>query len=543
MTRPSRRVPDMLWDAWGVPDRRVSLPDGVAALLEQAMHVRAGERQRVAEPDVQLPPSRLPAAAAEALRRAIGTEHVRTDPHARLLRAGGKSTLDLIRRRAGDAQAAPDAVLLPASHDEVLAVLRLCAEHRVAVVPFGGGTSVVGGVEPLRGQFPAVVALDLRRMDRLLGVDHESSTATLQPGLRAPEAEELLAAHNLTLGHYPQSFEHASLGGFAATRSSGQSSAGYGRFDDLVVALRVATPQGDLALGRAPASAAGPDLRQLFIGSEGVFGVITELTLRVHPAPQTRLDEAWSFSDFAAGTAALRRLAQADALPTIARLSDVAETAVNVALAGPGGGAGTAGGALAITCYEGDPPAVTARRAAATAILADAGGTVVGESPARSWRRGRFEAPYLRDALLDAGALVETLETATRWSNLPALYAAVHDAVAVALRDQGTPPLIMCHISHVYPTGASLYFTIVAGAAEDPIAQWLTAKQAANDAIAAGGGTISHHHAVGIDHRDWMPAEVGDLGVSVLRAVKDAVDPSGILNPGKLLPDRLGPAS
>jgi alkyldihydroxyacetonephosphate synthase len=537
MLRPSHRVPDLPWQAWGAAAGEVSLPHEVTALLEQALHIRPAAAGALVEEDVRMPASALPAAAREALSRAVGVEHILADRHARLLHAGGKSTVDLLRRRAGDALDAPDAVVLPATHEEVLDVLRCCAQHRVAVVPFGGGTSVVGGVAPSRGQLSAVIALDLRRMDGIVEIDHESATVTLEPGLKGPEAADLLAAHGLTLGHFPQSFEHATIGGFAATRSAGQASAGYGRFDDLVVALRVATPEGTLRLGRAPASATGPDLRELFIGSEGILGVITELTLRVRPAPQTLLDEAWRFPDFAAGSHALRRLAQADALPTVLRLSDEVETAVSRALGGDAAlGLAEPGGTFAITCYEGDAERLLPHRETVRAILADAGGSSLGESAGQAWRRGRFDAPYLRDALLAAGALVETLETATSWSRLPALYAGVRDAVTAELARQGTPPLVMCHISHVYATGASLYFTVVAAAATDPVDQWKLAKGAAGDAIAARGGTISHHHGVGTDHRRWMAAEVGELGIAVLRAVKSVVDPCGILNPDKLLP-------
>jgi alkyldihydroxyacetonephosphate synthase len=412
-------------------------------------------------------------------------------------------------------------------------VLGVCAAHRLAVVPFGGGTSVVGGVTPLRGGLVGVVALDLRRLARLVSVDTESLTATMQAGLRAPDAEELLAAHGLTIGHFPQSFEHASIGGFAATRSAGQASSGYGRFDEVIVALKVATPVGTLDLGRAPASAAGPDLRELFVGSEGALGVITEVTLRVHRVPDVQLDEAWVFGDFASGTAALRELAQSDAEPTVTRLSDEVETAINAAVSGESGSGVT--GCLAITCYEGTADAVEARRAAATRILDAAGGTRL-DGPT-GWRAGRYHGPYLRDALLDVGALAETLETATSWSNLRTLYEAVRDAVIATLSAAGTPPLVLCHISHVYPSGASLYFTVVCAAAADPVAQWAAAKQAAGDAIVAARGTITHHHAVGTDHRPWMAAEIGDLGVAVLRAVKATVDPVGILNPGKLVPE------
>jgi alkyldihydroxyacetonephosphate synthase len=521
----------MLWSGWGLPERRVTLDDKVRALLEQGLRVPHRDTPAVAEADVQLPSSRLTDAARDSLTAVVGADNMHTDRASRLRHAAGKSTTDLLRMRSGSVEDAPDAVLLPADHDEVVAVLRECASQRIAVVPFGGGTSVVGGVAPLRGGLVAVLALDLRRLATLVSVDAESMTATLQAGLKAPEAERLLATHGLTIGHFPQSFEHASIGGFAATRSAGQASSGYGRFDEMIVALKVATPIGTLDLGRAPASAAGPDLRQLFIGSEGTLGVITEVTVQVRPVPAVLRDEAWVFGDFASGEAALRELAQHDALPAVTRLSDEAETAVNLAIAGDAGVAGC----LAITCYEGDADAVDARHAAATRILAAKGGRQLDN--AIGWRAGRYHGPYLRDALLDVGALVETIETATRWSNVRPLYGAVRDAITAALTALGTPPLVLCHISHVYPSGASLYFTVICAAAPDPVGQWAAAKRAASDAISAGGGTISHHHGVGADHRPWMTAEIGDLGVAVLRAVKATVDPDGILNPGKLVPE------
>ena len=520
----------MLWSGWGLPERRVTLDDKVRALLEQGLQVPHRDTLAVAEEDVRLPDSRLADAARDSLIAVVGADNVRVDRASRLRHCAGKSTTDLLRLRAGAIDEAPDAVLFPADHDEVVAVLRACGSHRIAVVPFGGGTSVVGGVSPLCGDLAAVVALDLRRLARLVSVDAESMTATLQAGLKAPEAERLLEAQGLTIGHFPQSFEHASIGGFAATRSAGQASSGYGRFDELIVALKVATPVGTLELGRAPASAAGPDLRQLFVGSEGTLGVITEVTLRVRPVPAVQQDEAWVFADFASGEVALRELAQHDALPAVTRLSDEAETAINAAVAGESG----VSGCLAVTCYEGDAEAVDTRRAAARRILQAAGGTPL--DGAMGWRAGRYEGPYLRDAILDVGALVETLETATSWSNLRPLYGAVRDAITAALTASGTPPVVLCHISHVYPSGASLYFTVICAAAADPIGQWAAAKRAAGDAISAGAGTISHHHGVGADHRPWMTAEVGDLGVAVLRAVKATLDPDGILNPGKLVP-------
>ncbi|WP_156664850.1 FAD-binding oxidoreductase [Mycobacterium sp. 852002-51057_SCH5723018] len=526
----------MKWNAWGDPAAAKPLSEGNRALLKQAVGIQDSTETELDADDAKLRPSALPQADRDALAGIVGAEYCRTADHDRLLHAGGKSTLDLLRRSDRGVQDAPDAILLPGDDDAVFAVLRYCSEHRIAVVPFGGGTSVVGGLDPVRGGFQAVVSLDLRRFDELVELDEVSGQAVLGAGVTGPDAERLLGEHGFSLGHFPQSFEYATIGGFAATRSSGQDSAGYGRFNDMVRGLRIITPVGTLDLGRAPESAAGPDLRQLMVGSEGTFGVITQVRLRVHRIPEAVRHEAWSFPDFDTGAAALRAVTQNATGPTVIRLSDEAETGVNLATTEAIGENQVTGGCLAITVFEGTKEHVESRHAETSALLAAHGGTPLGEAPAQAWERGRFGAPYLRDSLLSAGALCETLETATTWSRVPALKAAVTQALTNALAETGTPALVMCHISHVYPTGASLYFTVVAGQRGNPIEQWRAAKKAASDAIMATGGTITHHHAVGADHRAWMRDEVGELGVQVLRAVKATLDPAGILNPGKLIP-------
>ncbi|MGJ6123594.1 FAD-binding oxidoreductase [Mycolicibacterium sp. Y3] len=526
----------MKWNAWGDPAAAKPLSDGIRALLKQALGIEESDTADITAEQVKLRPSRLTPADRASLEASVGAGHCRVDDHDRLLRAGGKSTLDLLRRKETGVQDAPDAVLLPGSEEEIAAILEYCARQRIAVVPFGGGTSVVGGLDPERGDLAAVVSLDLRRLDRLLSVDEISGEAVLQAGVTGPDAERLLAEHGFSLGHFPQSFQFATIGGFAATRSSGQDSAGYGRFDDMVRGLRAVTPAGVLDLGRAPASAAGPDLRQLIVGSEGVFGIITAVRVRVHPVPETTRYEAWSFPDFATGAAALRAVTQTGTGPTVIRLSDEVETGVNLATTESIGEQRVTGGCLAITVFEGSAAHTESRHDETRAVLAALGGTSLGEAPARAWEHGRFGAPYLRDSLLAAGALCETLETATSWSNIPALKEAVTDALTGALAESGTPALVMCHISHVYPTGASLYFTVVAAQRGNPIAQWSKAKTAASEAMVRTGATITHHHAVGADHRPWMRDEIGDLGVEVLRAVKAVLDPAGILNPGKLIP-------
>jgi alkyldihydroxyacetonephosphate synthase len=535
--RPPDAYPDISWWGWGDPAQIPVLGADVRRLLANALGVTVDSADPPSVAAVRLPPPRLGRDASRELAAIVGHEHAFADDESRIRHTRGKSTLDLLRLRSGDATGAPDLVLLPGSHKEVLELLALCTRLCVAVVPFGGGTSVVGGLEPRTEGFAGVVALDTRRMNALLHLDRESRTAKLQPGLRGPEAEALLAARGYTLGHHPQSFEYATLGGFAAAGSSGQASSGYGRFDQLVLALDVATPVGTLSLGRAPASAAGPDMRRLILGSEGTLGVITSLTLQLRPVPRARVYEAWRFRSFSEGVSALRTLAQDGPLPSVLRLSDEAETALNLARPGQLARSAPEGGCLAIVGYEGAAEEVAARRDAATRTIESAGG-----SPERgageAWERDRYRGPYLRDALLGAGVLVETLETVSFWSSLEGVYEAVRAALRHSLTAQGTPPVILCHVSHVYSSGASLYVTVACAQVEDPVAQWRTAKRAASDAILDAGASISHHHGVGIDHRAWFEREVGELAVEVLRSAKAVLDPAGILNPGVLIAPR-----
>ena len=514
---------------WGDPARRTGLPDHAAGWLRREIGATTPARPA----DIQVAPSRLSEVDRQALVDVVGADGVRTDDDSRIRRAAGRSYLDLLALRGGHVEA-PDAVVLPSSADEVRLLLTTCATRGIAVVPFGGGTSVVGGVAPLRGRFEAVVSLDLRHLDRLLAVDDEALTATFEPGIRGPAAEALLNARGLTLGHFPQSYEYASLGGYAATRSSGQASTGYGRFDELVVAMVVQTPAGELRLGRGAASAAGPDLRALLLGSEGAFGVITEITVRVRRRPEAPHYEAFFFRTWIDGITALRELEQQRLAPDVARLSDDDETRVQLALSGAGRGQriflrARRASCLAILGWDDTDPR---RRKQARSVVRRHGGFSVGTSAAEKWKHGRYDGPYLRDDLLDAGVLVETLETSARWSSLTSTHAAVRSALGSTLPGA----IVMCHVSHLYPHGASLYFTVIGRQDADPVSQWQQAKHAAGDAIAASGATITHHHAVGTDHLPWMTEEIGPLGVDVLRAVKAVLDPAGILNPGKLIP-------
>jgi alkyldihydroxyacetonephosphate synthase len=541
----------MRWWGWGDPAHSSALPAHALGFLEEIVGV-TDPRPPVALESVRLAPAGLDEGTLAELRSIVGAGGVRSEHAERVLHAAGKGYPDLVRLRAGAPEGAPDVVVLPAGHDQVRAVLDVCARASLAVVPFGGGTSVVGGVAPLRGAHSGVVALDMRRMGQVLELDRESLTVTVQAGVRAPALERHLKHSGLTLGHFPQSFEYVSLGGCAATRSAGQASSGYGAIERMVLGLSLAAPAGDIELPAVPASAAGPGLRQLLVGSEGTLGVISQLALRVRPAPRERLYEGFFYEDFAAGVEALRALAQEHALPDVARLSDEQETSMSLALAGSGGVKGRLGraylsargrreGCLAILGFEGAPEELAARRKRALSLVRSSGGLAVGRAPGEAWLKARFSAPYLRDDLLSQGVMVETLETATQWSNLRRLHHDVCRAIAGALEACGTPGLVMCHVSHLYETGASLYFTFLAAQlAGDEIGQWRTVKEAASGAIATGGGTITHHHGVGRDHAPWMVGEVGDTGVAALRAIKAELDPTGIMNPGKLLPGLSG---
>jgi alkyldihydroxyacetonephosphate synthase len=533
------------WWGWGTDDHAGSLPDTALPLLRDELGVDATARGPVAIEDVALSEPALDEGVLDRLRAVAG---VSTDRVTRVVHAAGKGYVDLVRLRAGTPVDAPDAVVRPGDAAGVLAVLERCATERIAVVPFGGGTSVVGGLTPVRDGFAGVISLDLGGLTGVSRLDERSLLATVRAGTQGPELEALLGAEGYSLGHFPQSFEYISIGGAVATRSAGQASTGMGRVDKLVSGLRCATPRGEIDLAPMPGTAAGPDLRQLLIGSEGALGVITDATLRIRRAPEATRYEGWMLPSFAAGAEAFRELEQAGDAPDVARLSDADETRFSMIVSGAMAGTrgdvlrrylgarGIAGGCLMIVGWLDAPERIVARRAAAATAIRRAGGAGLGAAAGRSWERNRYHGPYLRDHLLDRGVMAETLETATTWDNLFVLYAAVGDALRATLAARGTPPIVWCHISHLYPDGCSLYFTFLARQERGAeIEQWAAAKGAASRAIVSAGGTISHHHAVGLDHAPYLPEEAGPLGIAALRAVKAELDPVGIMNPGKLL--------
>ncbi len=550
----SHRREELRFNGWGLRRKTFDLrgrDDEVWAFVRETLGMASlPSTPPVGLDDVKLPAARLDPTVLARLRAVTADDRVFTDAHERAFHAVGKSYFDLLRIRAGEVPDAPDAVVYPVSHEEVLAVLALAAEAKVAVVPFGGGSSVVGGVEARRGAGHAgLITLDTTRMDRLIELDETSHTATFQAGIYGPALEERLAARGYTLGHFPQSFEFSTLGGWIAARGAGQQSNRYGAAAKQLLGAKVATPRGGWEIQPFPASAAGPSLAQLVAGSEGVLGVITEATVKVHRLAEARDFVSFLFRSWESGTAAVRTITQDELPVSTLRLSDVDETRFygafrsvlrpsrvqEMALKALGAG-GYDEPCVLMVGFEGAPGTVRTAWRQCFAIAAKAGGLYVGRGPGNSWYENRFEMPYLRDPLMDRGIGIDTLETSTSWSNVDRLYRAVTSAIRGALEAHGHPGVVLAHISHTYPSGTSLYFTFLFPRdLEDEIGQWRAAKEAASKAIAEHGGTISHHHGVGIDHAHWLVPELGALGLDVIAGAKERVDPQGILNPGKLL--------
>ena len=538
------------WWGWGREEESYLLQDsrGFWSFLEQNLGPLAQSPRVSSLDDVLLPPSRLTPKDLEDLKELFGEKDVAVDKANRLNHSFGKSYVDLLRIRRGMVDSSPDVVVFPRTQKQIEDLLALASHRSWAVVPFGGGTSVVGGVE-VSEKDKLTVTLDLRRMDRVLDIDRTSHTAVVQSGILGPALERELNANGFTLGHFPQSFEFSTLGGWVATRSAGQSSTKYGKIEHLVVSLRLVSPTGVLDSPTVPADAAGPSLLQCLIGSEGTLGVITEAVVRLHPLPQNRAFASYLFPDFATGMEAVRKMLQADLRPAVLRLSDPEETAMALLLTRSPRpslkerlghfyvkvrGFDLQNGALLLLIFEGSDSLVSVAKREAHRYARS--GLYLGSLPARNWMKERFRHPYLRDILLDRSLMVDTLETAAPWEKLPGLYAAVRQALCEAVLATAPGVLVFGHLSHGYPDGASLYFTFMARQQSgQEYEQWQTAKTAATEAILKHGGALSHHHGIGIVHRLWTAAYLGKEGLSLLADLKQNLDPQNIMNPGKLL--------
>jgi alkyldihydroxyacetonephosphate synthase len=532
------------WNGWGLASERFVVPAAASEWL--SAHIGAGDPlAAVAETAVPLPsPRAVPSLPAETA----------SDAATRLRHACGQSLPDLLALRSGQVAAFPDAVCFPETAEQVAGALQVAASRGLAIVPRGGGTSVVGGVTVTRDSRPIIV-LSLERLRGLAELDATSRLATFRAGTLGPEVEASLGPHGLRLGHEPQSFEFSTVGGWVATRSAGQRSTGIGKIDDLVAGLEIATPGGLWRLPAQPASAAGPELRRLLVGSEGRLGVITAATLRVRPLPEAEDGQVVLLPSWDAGIEVCRELLQRGVPVEVLRLSDPDETAFATTLVPLSRLQATVSralfglprfrrGCLLLLGWAGSAQEVVLAQQTAARVWHERNGLSLGESGWRRWRAERFRHPYLRDELLALGWGVDTLETAAPWARLADLWAAVSAAMHAAAGTTGFRTSVLCHLSHAYPDGASLYFTFLwplQGGRE--LAQWTALKGAATAALLTTGGTITHHHGVGTMHASYLESEVGKPGIAALAAVARALDPGEILNPGVLLARRSRPPS
>ena len=490
-----------------------------------------------------------------ALRDAVGDAHVSTDPLDRVVHARGKSLRDLVRHRRGDLGRLPDVVVRPAGEEQVAAVVRAALDADAVLIPFGGGTSISGSLEAPAEERRTVISLDMARLGRVLAVDAPSGLARVEAGAFGPDLERQLNAQGWTLGHFPDSFTHSTLGGWIATRSSGMQSDRYGDIADVTRAVRVVTPSGLLVTRPVPHSSTGPSVREMVLGSEGRLGVITEATVHVRRVPERRVILGYLFPTWSDGLAAMQEIAASEAAASVTRVSDSYETAFSFATRKDPSlldrlksralttylrrrrGFDVDAMCLSFIGYEGSLRHVAVQRMAVGRIVGRHGGLCIGASPGQLYDQKKFDTPYIRDFLLDRGALAHVSEASAPWSRLSTLYDTVMSAAHGAFDELGARGYIMCHLSHSYHAGACLYFTFgFKPSAQDDggLAEYDLVKSATQQAFIDAGGTLSHHHAVGTEHARWLEEDISAPGVAMLQALFDGVDPGANLNPGKI---------
>ncbi|MFI1073465.1 FAD-binding oxidoreductase [Streptomyces puniciscabiei] len=532
------------WWGWGNVEDAVRGAE-LERLLARVRALMPGELTDHEPPDISsldLPGPRVtPPAALAGLCSA--------EPGDRAAHAHGKAFRDVVRNLHGDLRHIPDLVARPAEERDVIDLLDWCSREGIAVVPYGGGSSVVGGVEPRCDGHPAVVTVDLGRMNRVLEIDRTSRAARIQAGVLGPHLENQLRPHRLTLRHFPQSFEFSTLGGWLATRAGGHYATLYTHIDGLVESMRVVTGAGVSASRRLPGSGAGPSPDRLFLGSEGSLGIITEAWMRLQERPRWRAKASVRFGDYTAAVAATRAIAQSGLNPANCRLLDTAEALINAGV--------SVGGGLLVLAFESADHPVRRDLERAVELCRDHGGepagdaaeepdrdvaraperASAGDAAAETWRSAFLRMPYQRDALARHGMIVETFETACTWDRFEGLHQTVTEAARQAIREVTGAGVVTCRFTHVYPDGPAPYFGVYApGRWGSTVAQWDHIKDAVSEAIHACGGTITHHHAVGRDHRPWYDRQRPDPFAAALTAAKSALDPAGVLNPGVLLP-------
>ncbi|MGD7705403.1 FAD-binding oxidoreductase [Microlunatus sp. Y2014] len=506
--------------------------------------------------DLKVPDSQLTDKLRDELVEAVGETYVLLDAEERVVHTYGKSLRDLLRIRRNILPRIPDVVVYPADEEQVRKIVDATMAADAVLIPFGGGSNISGSLEPRPDETRQIVSLDMGRMNRVVELDEESGLARIEAGVLGPDLEQQLNDRGWTIGHFPDSFTHSTLGGWVATRSSGMQSDKYGDIAEIVRGLRVVQPEHTTVIRPLPSTSTGPSVREMVLGSEGRLGVITEVTAQVHRVPVERVVQAYLFPDFETGVATMREIAESDAAPSITRVSDANETGFSFATRKDSKGVSkyvtegmmkvlqVRGWDLDTLClsfigYEGSKTHVSMTKATVDSIVRRHGGLGIGRGPGQLYDQKKFDTPYIRDFLLDRGAAADVSETAAPWSRLIEVYDATVAAANGAYNELGVKGWIMCHLSHSYHSGACLYFTFafVYDEAADPIRQYDTVKRAIQQSFVDHGGTLSHHHAVGTEHSPWLTEDISAGGVAMMQGLFDGIDPKQNLNPGKIIPE------
>ena len=553
-------VKHMKWWGWGVDGVGFHYEDkpGFAPFVLQAVGLDLLTAERAGEPafaDLKVPKSNATAAFTKTLAGIVGADNVSTNDMLRVIHTYSKSLRDLVRIRGNMIKRSPDVVVYPADEAEVQQVVDAAVAANAVIIPFGGGSNIASSLEPLPEEKRTIISLDLGRLRKVIDIDADSGLARIEAGAQGPDLEEQLNKQGWTIGHFPDSFTHSTVGGWVATRSSGMQSDKYGDIADIARGLRVVRPGGVLVLRPLPSTSSGPSVREMILGSEGRLGVITEVTVQVHRVPAKRDVYAYFFPNWKSGIAAMQEISESDAAPSITRISDARETGFSLATSKDRKGfdkflAGTVlpglmkskGWTLEDIClsfigYEGSVSHAKRQKKLVDAIVKKHGGMGVGTGPGILYDQKKFDTPYLRDFLLDMGAAGDVSETAAPWSKLVALHEAVYAAANKAYDEIGIKGWIMSHLSHSYHSGACLYFTFAFVFDKDPIGEYDRVKSAIQQAFVDNHGTISHHHGVGLEHAPWLEQDISVEGVKVMRGLVGAADPKKNFNPGKIFAD------
>ncbi|MEA9984715.1 MULTISPECIES: FAD-binding oxidoreductase [Subtercola] len=550
-------VKHMKWWGWGVEGVGFHHEDkpGFAPFVVNAVGIDVWKEP---VPPIDFAEVNVPESVASdeffaALTTIVGPEYATTDGLERVVHTYGKSIRDLIRLRDNVLPRVPDVVVYPADESAVQRIMALAVAEDAVIIPFGGGSNIVGSLEPVPTETRTIISLDMGRMSRVLDIDEYSNLATIQAGVLGPDMEEQLNARGWTLGHFPDSFTHSTLGGWIATRSSGMQSDKYGDIADMTKGLRVVQPGKLLVVRPIPASATGPSVREAILGSEGRLGIITEATVQVHRLPAKREVLGYLFKNWDSALAAMHDIATSDAAPSITRVSDARETAFSFSTSKASHGISgqvqkalfaflqKRGWNLDEVClsfigYEGTASNVSHQKSVVGDVLKKHGAITLGKGPGALYDQKKFDTPYLRDFLLDRGAAADVSETAAPWAKLKPLYDNVFAAANKAYAEIGMKGWIMCHLSHSMHSGACLYFTFAfTHDGVDPIAQYDVVKSAIQQAFIDNGGTLSHHHSVGVEHARWIEDDISTAGADLVQGMFTTVDPGKNLNPGKIL--------